>query len=418
MQTASVIVLTVAVLLSISVVPLDGWQMFCIAKGIRRYKRLPPKETPHLSFAVIICARNEQDVIGHLLESLEMQRYPSDLYKVFVVADNCTDATAQVARETDAVVWERNDSKHIGKGYALNFATRLLAGYPETFDAICVFDADNIASPSFLAQIDSAMADGVDGVTGFRDSKNAHMNSISEAYSIYWYMLMRFYHNPRMQMGLSCYIGGTGFAFRLSSIPGGIWDTCTITEDLEFTYQRVLEGKRIVFARDAIFYDEQPADMATAWSQMKRWVMGPKQICWHYTRRVLGSVRRGNRAHLDLFSQEFVPYMVAVPSVAGILFAVGFFLGGETDMGVMALVIFLAFQVLSAALMVGTAYLTLRLNYKTARLYTRGILAYPLVLLISTTASVAMGLRPHQMLRWEATKHVAITANEELRYLG
>lgn len=418
MQTASVIVLTVAVLLSISVVPLDGWQIFCIANGMRRYRRLPPKDAPHLSFAVVICARNEQEVIGHLLGSLETQQYPHDLYRVFVVADNCTDATAQVARDAGAVVWERNDSKHIGKGYALNFATRLLADYPETYDALCVFDADNIASPAFLAQIDAVMTDDVDGVTGFRDSKNAHMSPISEAYSIYWYMLMRFYHNPRMHMGLSCYIGGTGFAFRLSSIPGGIWDTCTVTEDLEFTYQRVLEGRRIVFARDAVFYDEQPSDLATAWTQMKRWVMGPKQICWHYTRRVIGSIRRGNKEHLDLLSQEFVPYMVAAPSVAGVLFAVGFFLGGETDMGVMAVIFFFVFQVLSAAFMVGTAYLTLRLNYKTARLYVRGILTYPLVLIITTTAAVAMGLRPHQLFRWEATRHTAITANEELRYLG
>jgi len=72
-------------------------------------------------YAVLIAARNEQAVIGELIRSIKNQKYPKWLVDVFVVADNCTDNTAQRAREAGAIVYERFNQNHKGKGYALNY---------------------------------------------------------------------------------------------------------------------------------------------------------------------------------------------------------------------------------------------------------------------------------------------------------
>ena len=86
---------------------------------LNRKKPLPDGE-PH-RFAVLIAARNEEAVIGGLIDSLKRQEYPADLIDIYVVADNCTDRTARVAESHGATVFERFDDARVGKGYALNF---------------------------------------------------------------------------------------------------------------------------------------------------------------------------------------------------------------------------------------------------------------------------------------------------------
>ena len=114
------------------------------------------KDKPHgpvkfHRYAVLISARNEQAVIGHLLDSIRAQDYPSDLVTTFVIADNCTDATARVAREHGAVVYERFNRVKVGKGYALK---ELLAhiddDFGPIFDGFFVFDADNLLEPDYI----------------------------------------------------------------------------------------------------------------------------------------------------------------------------------------------------------------------------------------------------------------------------
>ena len=72
-------------------------------------------------YAFVISARNEEEVIGQLCDSIRGQNYPAELIDIFVVADNCNDATANVAREHGATVYERFNTEKIGKGYALDF---------------------------------------------------------------------------------------------------------------------------------------------------------------------------------------------------------------------------------------------------------------------------------------------------------
>ena len=110
----------------------------------KKPKPLTAPARPH-RYAVLIAARNEENVISGLLDSLRAQTYDMSLVTVFVAANNCTDRTAAIARAHGAVVYERFNQLNVGKGYALDFLLQNIgADYPEGFDGYFVFDADNL----------------------------------------------------------------------------------------------------------------------------------------------------------------------------------------------------------------------------------------------------------------------------------
>ena len=124
-------------------------------------------------FAVIVSARNEEQVIGELLDSLHQQNYPKELLDLYVVADNCTDDTAGVARKAGAFVYERNDQLHKGKGYAMDYLFRRLKEEGKNnYDGYFVFDADNLVDPDFVREMNRTFDKGYDAVSCYRNSKN------------------------------------------------------------------------------------------------------------------------------------------------------------------------------------------------------------------------------------------------------
>lgn len=139
------------------------------------------KEKPHgpakaNRYAVLICARNEQRVIGDLIASLRGQTYDQSLLSIFVLADNCTDDTAMVARVAGAHVYERFNQVRVGKGYALQeLLEHLEQDYPQGFDGYFVFDADNILAPNYVEAMNRTFSDGHEIVTSFRQSWNQRL---------------------------------------------------------------------------------------------------------------------------------------------------------------------------------------------------------------------------------------------------
>lgn len=278
------------------------YQLFIGIHGFFNMKPRQKIEEKQHTFAVIVCARNEQAVIGELLDSLAKQDYPREKFDLFVIADNCTDHTAQVSRDHGAIVYERFNDKEVGKGYALRWALeKIEADYGDRHDAVAVFDADNLVDPAFLFHTNEALCSGADATQGYRETKNAFDNAISGCYAIYWYMLSRFYHQARSNRGMSCSIGGTGFAFKKAIIAENGWDTKTLTEDSEFASRRALDGRRIDFVREALFYDEQPVDWSVSVKQRKRWMCGVMQESRLLCAPAWASWRGGNKRALDIF---------------------------------------------------------------------------------------------------------------------
>ena len=277
-------------------------------------------------YAVLICARNEANVIADLLDSIKSQSYPQDLIDVFVMADNCTDSTADTASSRGVHVYTRSDPEKVGKGYALEaLMHHIREDYPEGFDGYFVFDADNIPAHDYIEQMNRKFSDGHEIVTGFRNSKNFGDNWISAGYTL-WFLWDSIYLNyPRYLLGISGTVSGTGFLFsrRIAEKTGG-WPYHMLTEDWEFSFDQVTKGEKIAFCRQAVLYDEQPTSFLVSCHQRIRWLSGLLQVMVRYMKKVFRGIFHGNLSCFELIL--FAP--VYVICVASLLLNLGLILHG------------------------------------------------------------------------------------------
>ncbi|NCB33600.1 MAG: glycosyltransferase [Erysipelotrichia bacterium] len=256
-----------------------------------RHVEETPKAKKNHCYAVFISARNEEGVIGELIDSLNKQKYPKELFDIYVLADNCTDHTAQVSKEHGAAVYERQNQEQVGKGYALDFLYRKVIerkgdGY---YDAFMVFDADNIVDENFIAEMNKTFDTGrYDAITSYRNSKNFGSTWLSAAYSIWFLREARYVNYPRSLIGTTCMISGTGFlvSSRIMKENDG-WPYHMLTEDIQFSVNCALDRKMIGYCDHAMVYDEQPTTWKQSFKQRLRWSKGFYQIDGEYVGSLL-----------------------------------------------------------------------------------------------------------------------------------
>ncbi len=287
-------------------------------------------------FAVLVAARNEELVIGPLINSLLTQEYPAELYDIWVIPNNCTDNTSLAAQNFGAKVLECGMPVK-SKGEVLRFAYNRLRG--RRYDAWIVFDADNVVDSRFLAEMNNARLAGVQAAQGYRDSKNPYDTAVSGCSSIYYWMMDRFHNGGKAGLGMSAMIGGTGFMVtqKLLDRLGG-WRTETISEDLEITTQAVLAGERVAYVPKAVTYDEQPLTWEQSFTQRRRWTSGTLQVAQAYL-PALGKAQT-ERPRLLLFDVEMTLLLPAyqLAALAGLVCtALTSALGGNTLLQAVAL---------------------------------------------------------------------------------
>lgn len=248
--------------------------VYAIIGFFAKPKTYPDAETEH-SFGIVIAARNERLVIGNLLDSIAVQNYDMSRVRVFVVADNCTDDTADICRAKGAVVYERNDPEKARKGYAMEYLFSCIdRDYGiESLEGYLVFDADNLLHPDYLREINKAFDTGVDAAVGYRNTKNFSTNFISAGYGIHFCRSSALMHRPRAILGLPTHIAGTGYVLRSSLLRDG-WHFTSLTEDTQFTLSSVAKGLHIAFCESAEFFDEQPYSFDVMVRQRLRWEKG------------------------------------------------------------------------------------------------------------------------------------------------
>lgn len=271
-----------------------AYQVVYICISIFKSKKKELKDTPvRKRFAIFISARNEESVIAELLDSLNAQQYPKEHYDVYVVADNCTDHTAEIAHLHGAVVYERFNKEEVGKGYALNYLYTKVSSLKgrDYYDAFVVFDADNIVDCHFLMEVNKKLASGkYDALTTYRNSKNFGTNWLSAAYSTWFLHEARHLNYVRDMIGAQCMISGTGFVVTSSLMDENDgWPYYFLTEDIQFSVASTIQNKRIGYVDSAMLYDEQPTTMEQSWKQRLRWAKGFYQIDGKY----LGSLTKG-----------------------------------------------------------------------------------------------------------------------------
>lgn len=267
------------------------YQLVISLCSLIKVKEKPLVEDKEHRFMAIIPAHNEEKVISNLIESLKNQNYNKDLYDIYVIADNCTDETAKKAKEAGAIVYERFDEEHKTKGYALNWFLQQKIEEDAPYDAFCIFDADNIVDVNFLKAMNKKLCQGEDVVQGYRDIKNPSDSWVSAGYAIFYWTMNRFYHLARYNLGLSPLINGTGFMVKFDVVKPEGWNTKTLTEDIEFSLKRIIAGKKLGWATDAIVYDEQPVGFKQSWSQRSRWTVGHIQCLKEYTKPLAVAVK-------------------------------------------------------------------------------------------------------------------------------
>lgn len=271
---------TLQLIINIIGVFLIAYVIYFVAVSLFALKKTPKYEETEKKgkFAMIVAARNEEAVIGHLVESLQNLDYPKELYDIIVLPNNCTDNTKGVAEEAGARIYE---PKRIikSKGDVLQEFfnhIELHSGEEEwRFDGYCIFDADNLVDKDFLTEMNKAYQGGAKVAQGYRDSKNPYDTVISSSYTIYYLSYNRFYNNARANIGLSALISGCGFMISQQMIDEmGGWNTKSMTEDIEITTKTVLMGEKVKYVPKAKIYDEQPLTFEVSWKQRSRWSTG------------------------------------------------------------------------------------------------------------------------------------------------
>ncbi|MGI5893401.1 MAG: glycosyltransferase family 2 protein [Candidatus Merdivicinus sp.] len=288
-----------------------GYNLLVALAGLKKEKKFAPAAVKK-RFAMLIAARNEECVIGNLVQTLKEQDYPSDLYDIYVIPNNCTDDTAGAARRAGAKILECTVPVK-SKGEVLTFAfDHLLAGVKQ-YDAFCVFDADNLVDPGFLNAMNDALCSGAKAGQAYRDSKNPYDTAMSGSYSIYYWMINRFYNRSRSNIGMTAMINGSGFMVSADLIREmGGFHTYTMTEDIEFTTQCVLRDVKVEWVPEAHIYDEQPLTFAQSWKQRKRWSTGLLQGCARYLPAL---VKRSLTCHSRLATDQMIFFLAPVMQV-------------------------------------------------------------------------------------------------------
>lgn len=298
---------------------LYSYQIVYVAVALFKKAKKPAAASKNHHFAVLIAARNESTVIAQLIESIKKQKYPKDKLDVFVIADNCTDDTADVARAAGASVYERFNKKYVGKGYALTFAlNNIKRDYGrDAFEGFFVFDADNLLDENYVAEMNKLFDQGYRVLTCYRNTKNYGTNWISAGYSLWFLRESKYLNNPRMLLKTSCAISGTGFLIHNDIIQKNHgWKHHLLTEDIEFSVDSIINGEKIGYCGAAKIYDEQPSTWKQSWTQRLRWSKGFYQVLGNYSKGLLkGFVVDKRFACYDMFITIAPAIFVSLASI-------------------------------------------------------------------------------------------------------
>lgn len=299
-------------------------------------KKLDTYEAKKLhKFAFIIAARNEQAVIGNLINSIKQQNYPAELIDVIVVADNCTDDTAQIAREHGAVCYERFNNMLVGKGYALDYCFNKIVeqfGDYTAYDGYFIFDADNVIDKNYVKEMNKVFDRGYNVITSYRNSKNYDTNWITSGYSLWFIREAKYLNNPRMMLKTSCAVSGTGFLVNSTIIKkNNGWKFNLLTEDIQFSVVNILEGEKIGYCENAMFYDEQPTTFKQSWNQRMRWSKGFYQVMFRYGRELIAMMFKKREMFVSCYDMFMTLAPATLLSIGCILLNLIFLAYGATD---------------------------------------------------------------------------------------
>jgi 1,2-diacylglycerol 3-beta-glucosyltransferase len=287
------------------------YQLVLLA-GARSAVREPTSEATSKgatsNFVVLMPAHDEERGIEAALRSLLACDYPRERVRPIVIADNCTDSTADRARRAGAEVWERIDAAKRGKGCALAWALERLWALQRPVDAVVVLDADCVASSNMLAAMDRALRAGAPAVQVSYLVDNPGESHASALRFAAFALMATVRPLGKQRLGLSCGLFGTGMAFESGLLRSEPWSPSALVEDFDYHLRLVAAGQRVQFVPDAWVRSAMPVSFASSNQQQARWEKGKLQVIRRWSLRLIASglARRDlNRAHAGV--EQLIP---------------------------------------------------------------------------------------------------------------
>ncbi|HLW00793.1 MAG TPA: glycosyltransferase family 2 protein [Ktedonobacterales bacterium] len=310
-----IVLLTVEAALVVPMLYLTTLSIAALSQRSRRKARTAASLT---RFALLIPAHNEEAVLGALFASLRQLDYPSALMDIHVVADNCTDATASIAREAGVFVYERENTSEVGKGYALRWLLGQVEATGHQYDAYVVIDADSEVSSNFLQVMNARLQAGQSIIQSQYRVKNSQESWTSGLRSVAFALFNHLRPLGRSALGWSCGLKGTGMCFSARVLQEFGWESFSLTEDVEYHVRLVAAGWRVVYAPMAIIWSAMPTSLKQSQSQQMRWERGRLDMVRRHVPRLLwGTLRTGNIALFDVAMEILLPPLSVL---AGLVF--------------------------------------------------------------------------------------------------
>ncbi len=292
------------------------YQLYLTVFGFRKATKDYADHNPESRFLILVPAHNEEQVIGDIIDNLNRMDYPRELYDFYIIADNCTDGTAQVARDAGAQVietWRDSPEAPTGKPIALKRALNQLADYQHRYDLLMIFDADNLMDANMLREVNSQYLD-----KGKPDLIQCYLGAKNKQGPVAWFyyssytVTNRFFQLAKHRLGINCSVGGTGYAISTAYVAHrGGWTSMSLTEDIEIQMQATGEGRRILWNHVSRVYDEKPTSLRASLRQKIRWSQGHWYVAFRNTGKVLQAWREKRISTAEMISSVLYMYSLS-----------------------------------------------------------------------------------------------------------
>lgn len=272
------------------VTPFCLWIGWLGAASLFRSRASQPAK-PRNRFRILIPSHNESEIIDKTLGGLVNLTYPRERFEVIVIADNCTDNTAELARNHDVTVWERSDLTQKSKGHALSWAIeKLFQGDAGDFDGVVVIDADTLVHPRLLDWFSHYLDLGCDYIQGYYNGSNKESSWRTKLLSYALSLINGAYLAGSHASGISVALRGNGMCFSKDGLARNPWQAATLAEDIEFSWKLRLRGERVAFAPEAMVYGELVSgNHKGTVSQRQRWEVGRRLLRQLFTKEIVRS---------------------------------------------------------------------------------------------------------------------------------
>jgi len=266
------------------------YKIIQLAVAYARPKNFPEAKINH-KYAVLIPARRESKVIRNLLKSIKASDYPEDFLHIYVTVADDDDPTIEICKEFNNVTcWVYKEQKSKGMSLDYTMSRIFKEKKEEGYEAFFIFDADNLVSNNFFAEMNKSFDAGYDMALGYRNSKNWNDNCISVCSGLVFTMINGAGNKFKSRAKMNLTFSGTGFYVRASVLePFNGWPFQTLTEDYEISLYAMLNNLRTAYVELAEFFDEQPVTFKNSWNQRKRWLKGYAQANKKYKSKIIKS---------------------------------------------------------------------------------------------------------------------------------